>query len=189
MKSMKKYWISVCASLLLAIGVCGQEESNKPEPDGPKGAHRLSVMIGHSHLNKGIMENGKRGWTSNPSWAIDYDYWISDRWAIGLQNDIVVETFEVEDNNDEVIERTKPVTSLASLLFKPKEHILFIVGAGGEFAKEEDFFVTRLGIESGWEIKNNWEFGVGLAYDIKWNGYNAWSINVGISKFLKKSRK
>jgi hypothetical protein len=37
-------------------------------------------------------------------------------------------------------------------------------------------------------MKNNWEFGVGLAYDVKWNGYNAWSINVGISKFLKKRR-
>jgi hypothetical protein len=88
------------------------------------------------------MKSGERGWTANPSWAIDYDYWLGDHWAIGLHNDIVVETFEVEDNNDEVIERTKPITNLASLIFKPKEHISFIIGAGGEFAKEADFFVT-----------------------------------------------
>ena len=97
-----------------------------------------------------------------------------------------MKTFEVEDRNNTVIERTKPVTIVAAAIFKPKKHVAFVAGMGGEFASEGNYALTRLGIESGWEIKNNWEFGIGLLYDIKWNAYSTWVFGFGISKLLRK---
>ncbi|HTE24616.1 hypothetical protein [Flavitalea sp.] len=184
---MQRNRISIVVFLLITINIFGQEEKTEETGDeNLKGTHRFSLLIGHSHLSQGIMENGKRGWKAIPSWGLDYDYWISNHWAVGLQNDMMIESFEVEDHDQKVLERTRPFASIASVLFKPKDHVTFLGGAGGEFAKEGSFFVTRLGIESGWEMKNNWEFGVSLAYDIKWNGYDTWVVAFGISKLLRK---
>jgi hypothetical protein len=184
---MQKGLLSV-AFFIMILNVNAQEGEVKEatEQKGLKGTHRLSVLIGHSHLSHGIMENGKRGWTVIPSWGFDYDYWISNHWALGLQNDMMIESFKVETHEDVVIERTTPFSSIATVVFKPKEHVGFVAGMGGEFAKEENFAVTRLGIESGWDIKNKWEFAITLAYDVKWNGYDTWVIGIGISKLLKK---
>ena len=183
--------LSVALFFIITINLNGQEAEKIEVGDheGMKGTHRISLLIGHSHLSHGIMENGKRGWTIIPSWAFDYDYWLSNSWALGLHNDMMIESFEVEDHEKEVIERTRPITSLASVIFKPKEHVGFVLGMGGEFAKEGNFAVTRLGIESGWEMKKKWEFAISLNYDIKWNGYDTWVIGVGISKLLKKKHK
>ena len=108
--------------------------------------------------------------------------------AIGLQTDVMVETFEVEDHDQVVIERNKPIATVVTGIFKPKEHVSFIAGMGAEFAKEENFALTRLGIETGWEMKNNWEFGISLLYDIKWNAYDTWVFGFGISKLLRKHK-
>ena len=185
----KKLPVIVALFFVMIIASAQEAEKKETKEEGLKGTHRLSLVLGHSHLSTGIQKNGKKGWKAVPSWGLDYDYWISNHWAIGLQTDLMIETFEVEDHDNTVIERTKPITIVGAAIFKPKEHISFVAGMGGEFASEGDYALTRLGIESGWEIKNNWEFGISLLFDIKWNAYNTWVFGFGISKLLKKVRK
>lgn len=186
----KKILLSVIIIFLFTINGISQEtqKDETKEESNMKGSHRLSLLIGHSHLSQGVMDNGKKGWKVIPSWGLDYDYWISNHWAVGVQNDMMIESFEVEDHEKNVIERTRPFSSVASVIFKPKKHLGFVFGMGGEFASEENFALTRLGIESGWEMKNNWEFGVTLSYDIKWNGYNSWVVAMGVSKIFRKRK-
>jgi len=187
---MKKKLSFIIALVLIMITTYSQEAEKKEteKEEALKGTHRLSLILGHSHLSEGLQDNGKKGWKAVPSIGFDYDYWVSDHWALGLQNDVMVETFEVEDHDNTVIERSKPFSSVAVVIFKPGEHLSFIAGMGGEFAKEENFALTRLGIESGWEMKNNWEFGISLLYDIKWNAYDTWVFGFGISKLLRKHK-
>ena len=185
---MKKKLQIFGVAFILTITASAQE-LEKEEEVSQKGTHRISIVLGHSHLSQGIQDNGKKGWKAIPSTGIDYDYWISNHWAIGVQTDIMIEDFEVEDHDNAVIERSKPLATVGVAIFKPKEHVSFIVGAGGEFAKEENFALTRLGIETGWEMKNNWEFGISLLYDIKWSGYDTWVFGFAISKLLRKHHK
>ena len=185
---MEKKLQLVTFSILLITAAFAQEHEKKEEV-ALKGTHRLTVVLGHSHLSEGIQDNGKKGWKTVPSTGIDYDYWIHNKWAIGVQTDIVIEDFEVEDHNHTVIERSKPLSTVAVAIFKPGEHISFLAGMGGEFAKEENFALTRLGIEAGWEMKNHWEFGISLLYDIKWSAYDTWVFGFGISKLLGRHRK
>jgi len=188
---MKKQLFTTLFFILITILVSAQETEKKEtkEEESMKGTHRLTLVLGHSHLSQGVQDNGKKGWKAIPSMGFDYDYWISNHWALGLHNDMMIESFEVEENDNTVVERSKPFSSVASVIFKPKEHVSFIAGMGGEFAKEGNFALTRLGIESGWEMKNNWEFGISLLYDIKWNAYDTWVFGFGISKLLGKHRK
>jgi hypothetical protein len=184
----KKLSIIVALILIMTTGYSQEEEKKETKDEGLKGTHRLTLVIGHSHVFAGIKENGKKGFKIFPSWGFDYDYWVSNRLAIGVQTDMVVETFEVENHENTVIERTRPVTTVAAAIFKAGKSIGLIAGMGGEFAHEGNFAVTRLGAEAGWEMKNNWEFGVSLVYDIKWNGYDSGGIGFGITKLLRKQK-
>ena len=69
-----------------------------------KGKHRLTLGLGHTHISTGRVQ-GKTQWLLAPSWSFNYDYWLTNRWAIGLQTDIIIETFEVEHNHEELVER------------------------------------------------------------------------------------
>jgi hypothetical protein len=188
---MKKKLSVIIALVLIMITAYSQEAEKKEteKEEALKGTHRLSLVLGHSHLSEGIQDNGKKGWKVVPSWGIDYDYWISNHWAIGLQTDMMVETFEVEDHDNIVIERSRPIAIVAAGIFKPGEHVSFIAGMGGEFAEEGNYTLTRVGIETGWSLKNNWEFGISLLYDIKWNAYDTYVLGFGISKLLRKHNK
>ena len=186
---MKKNLLILAAFILIIFSAPAQEAEKKEEEPSQKGTHRISLVLGHSHLSQGIQDNGKKGWKAIPSTGVDYDYWISNHWAIGAHTDIMIEDFEVEDHDQAVIERSTPLATVGVVIFKPKEHVSFIGGMGGEFAKEGNFALTRLGIETGWEMKNHWEFGISLLYDIKWGGYDTWVFGFGISKLLGKHRK
>jgi hypothetical protein len=185
---MKRKLPLIAALVLIMITSSAQETEKKEakEEEPLKGTHRLTIVLSHSHLNTGILENGEKGWKAVPSWGLDYDYWIGNHWAIALQTDMIVETFEVEDQENTVIERTRPITIVGAAIFKPTKHVSFIAGMGGEFASEGNYALTRIGIESGWEIKNNWEFGIGLLYDIKWDAYSSLVFGFSISKLFRK---
>lgn len=151
------------------------------EHHGMKGASRLTLGLGHTHVSQGVID-GETKWIVLPSWSLNYDYWVSNKWAVGLQTDLITETFVIESNDGKEFERSKPVSLVPSVMFKPGKHFSFILGVGGEFAKEHDFTLTRLGVEYGWHLPKNWELGAALVWDNKWNYYNSWGLAFTISK-------
>lgn len=150
-----------------------------------RGAHQLSLGLGHTHISEGKVD-GKIQWLVTPSWSLNYDYWISDKWAIGLQNDFIIESFIVENEDKELVERENPFIMVPVGLFKPGKHWSFIGGLGVEFAKTENLFLTRLGVEYGWHLPKDWELGVALVWDNRWQYYNAWAISITVGKIWPK---
>ncbi|MCU0374904.1 MAG: hypothetical protein MUF24_06310 [Chitinophagaceae bacterium] len=57
-----------------------------------QGSHRLTIGFGHTHLSQGESA-GRTVWVPIASWTLNYDYWLSNKCAIDLQNDWVPETF------------------------------------------------------------------------------------------------
>ena len=152
--------------------------------------HSLSLLLGHTQTAQGS-EDGKKKWLAMPSWALEYNYHLSRRWNIGLHNDIVIESFKVEDHNTHqaVIERTRPISSLVVASYKIREAISLELGAGAEYAKEGTFFVTRFGFEYAYELPHEWEVKTNLTYDVKWEAYNSFSLGVGVAKAFGFKRK
>jgi len=149
----------------------------------------LGLALNHAHIFNGRDELGKKKALALPAWAIDYNYQFSPKWAIGLHTDIILENFLVEKRDAQEIERSHPIAPALMGIFKPTEHWSLLAGVGGEFAKEESFFLTRLGVEYGAEIRHGWEVFGSLSYDIKWNGYDSWLLGIGISKAFGGNRK
>lgn len=162
--------------------------SSSPEHSSVKGLHRITLSIGHSHIRKGLRHDDTYG-ISAASWALDYDYWLGDHWAIGLHSDILLENFLVEehlgDNEEkEVMERHYPVSVVPVVLYKPWEHLALVGGVGEEFSREENLLVYRGGLELGWHLPHHWELGASFNYDLKKDAYDTWMVGFGISRFI-----
>lgn len=168
--------------LLLSLPLLAQEEEEEAE-----GKHRITLVLGHAHVPEGIGSDGQRKVLVLGSWGLDYDYWLSAHWAVGLHSDFIVENFELEEHfgrEKAVIKRSRPLASALVVTYKPGKHLTFLAGGGGEFAKEENFLLIRAGVEYGWELPNEWELGVSLMNDFKIDAYDSWLFGLGVSKFF-----
>lgn len=182
----KSFLITILFCLANSFGNKVTAQENKEiETFSPH--HQIGISINHSHVFEGRDEEGNRKILSLPAWGIDYTYAFHPKWAIGLHTDFVIEKFKVEkylenDGDKETVERSYPIAPALMGIYKPSEHWSFLLGMGGEFAKEENYLLTRIGTEYGYEITNGWEVFGTLSYDIKWNAYDSWGLGLGIAK-------
>lgn len=147
---------------------------------GLKGTHRITLGLGHTHISQGSVD-GETEWLATASWSLNYDYWLANRWAIGLQNDLILEQFVIEHGQDEQLERKYPFSTVPVVLFKPVPLLALIGGAGVEYASGEAIGLTRLGAEVGWHVGRHWEVGGAVVWDNKWGYYNSWGIAFTVS--------
>jgi hypothetical protein len=181
----KNFFIVSVLFVLFQWGLCAQEEHSVQVHD-MKGAHRLSIGLGHAHVTEGTIEE-ETGWLAAPSWALDYDYWISNKWAIGLHNEILIESFAIEGKEEEeVIERKYPVAIIPVGIWKPWKGLSLLAGVGVELAEGHNFTVVRLGVEYGFHLPRNFEIGAALIRDDKLDFYNTWVFGITISKIFPK---
>jgi hypothetical protein len=150
-----------------------------------KGASRLTFGLGHTHISEGKVD-GKTQWLPLASFSLNYDYWIKDRWGIGLQNDLILESFIIENNNGEFIERKSPVSIIPVGMYKFANRWTAILGAGVELSREKNLGLTLFGIEYGWHIPSHYEVGIAVVWDNKWNYYNSWGLAFTLSNIWPK---
>lgn len=171
-----------------------EQEKKKKEEEPMKGIHRLSLAMAHTHVSQGIV-NGSKKWLVMASFCLDYDYWLHNKWAIGLHTDVTIEEFSVEqylrfeEGEDSVIKRNYPVSLIAVGMFKPTRHSTFTLGAGAEIAGSGVLAVTRIEYEWSTALPQNWELGINIMYDVHWNSYDSWSMAFGVSKLFPPRKK
>ena len=161
----------------------GQEEFSEGKSEESEGRHSIAFILSHSRIGQGRSEAGEKQFTAVPSLAIDYNYWVSEKFALGLHNDLLNETFFVEsEKNGDLIERERPFTTLLYGGYKVGGNWGFGLGVGAEFARGENYFVTRISIEYGVEIREGWEVFGSLNQDFRADVYNITSLGIGIGK-------
>ena len=175
---------SLLIVILFSASLLAQESQDK---EVFKPHHQIGISINHVHVFEGRDDEGNREVLTLPAWGVDYTYHISKKWAIGLHTDFIIEKFKVEKNlasgeDKETVERSYPIAPALMGIYKPNEHWSFLLGMGGEFAKEEDYLLTRIGVEYGYELPKGWEIFGTFSYDFKWNAYDSWGIGLGIAK-------
>jgi len=164
---------------------CTAQEKEESEVFRPH--HQIGISINHVHVFEGKDDEGNREVLSLPAWGVDYTYHLSKKWAIGLHTDFIIEKFKVEKNlesgdDKETVERSYPIAPALVGIYKLNDHWSFLLGMGGEFAKEENYLLTRAGAEYGYEMPKGWEVFGTFSYDFKWNAYDSWGIGLGIAK-------
>lgn len=175
--------------LLLSANLFAQQTdvNNASPTHGMKGTHRLTIGLGHTQLSKGQIE-GRTQWVPLASWSLNYDYWLSNKWAIGLQNDWILETFVVLHGNNEELERVNPLVMVPVAMYKFAPRWNAIGGVGVEYSHGHTLALTRIGLEYGWHLPNNMEAGLAFVWDNRWNYYNAWGLAFTFSKLWPKHK-
>jgi len=140
------------------------------------------VVLGHAMTPEGVNVDGKKTFLFLPSWGLDYDYRLNEKWSIGLHTDFIIENFEYEGPDEIIRERSTPLAVVISGGYKITEHFTAILGAGAELAKEENLGVVRVGVDYSWEVGKNWEVAVNYMIDFKIDAYNTGVFGVGIAR-------
>ena len=164
------------------------EEENKMHEEEHQEFHRhaIGIFLSHTFISQGVQDND-RDWLVAPSWSLIYNYNISERWAIGLHNDLIIEEFVVEDRRGNVadLERSFPFSTAIIGTYRLSEHWAFAAGGGAEWERNENFGMVRVGAEYGIHIPGiKMEVLFGLNYDILIDAYDSFNIGIGIAKLF-----
>ncbi|MBK8655489.1 MAG: hypothetical protein IPN20_16630 [Haliscomenobacter sp.] len=65
---------------------------------------RIAPLIGHTMVPAGTSSDH----FAIPSWGLDLEYWLNPKWGFGLHNDLEVQSFIVEHDGEEMLERESP---------------------------------------------------------------------------------
>lgn len=174
-----KAYLLVTVILLLATG---QAASQHYEDHDKCRGFRAATFIGHTL----IPVNRGKDHLFVPSWGVDLEYWFNERWAVGLHNDIELETFVIEGPGEETLERSYPIISTLDALYKLNRYVVLMAGAGYEFERNEDFFLFRFGVEVEVPIGHHWDVFPTVFYDTATGdrNYSTLTIGLGVGRHL-----
>lgn len=184
--------LTAAVFLVVPSSLSGQHAPAAAEPipgtHGMRGSHRLSFGLGHTHVSEGKIDE-KTEWLTLASFSLNYDYGLSDKVAVGLQSDLVLETFFIETAEGDEIERSYPITLVPVGIYKVGKHLGLIAGVGLEVTKAESLALSRLGFEYGFHVPKNWEISLEAVWDVKWDYYDSWLMGFTISKILPSGQR
>lgn len=142
---------------------------------------RGAIMMANSHVPT-ANTNGKDV-VIIPTWGFDVNYQFHRRWSTGLQAEIKLQSFEVEDGESE-LQRTDPLALAAVIQYHTLKHWSFYTGPGIELEKSRNLFLFKLGTEYGFEISETFEISLNLVYENKQDIYDAWTFGIAFNKKL-----
>jgi hypothetical protein len=139
---------------------------------------RAAAFISHTFIS-GVVEGSR---VAIPSYGLDLEYWFDEKLGIGLHNDLELETFIVEQNREEYLEREYPVVSSLDLLYRPLKGLVLQIGPGIEIDRNQSFFLFRLGLEYEVELGHHWDLYPTVFYDAREDSYSTLSVGLGVGK-------
>jgi len=190
-KMMKRSKIFLLFLLLIIPGLAllAQSHEGANHQEHGSSGHKITLVVANS-----LIDNSFTGQTNDvlivPTFGINYDYFVTSKWGLGLHTDILLQQYKIEkhDGEDEII-RENPVGMAAMVLFKPHHRWVLMAGYGVELEKNENFQVIRAGLEYGIPLPKHWELGFTLEFDYKINTYSSFIFGVGFSKMLGRKNK
>jgi hypothetical protein len=163
--------------VLTSVIATSQEHENE---HGNFKHFRISPVISHTFIPTNTSEGDKT--VIVPTFGLDLEYWINEKWGLGFHNDLELETFEIEKEHELFVEKEFPLVLTFDALYKFKKHFVLVVGTGVEFEKNEDLFIIRAGLEYEVEFGNHWDVSPTVIYDHRSNSSSTWGIGIGIGK-------
>ena len=177
-------WLLLILIVLLGFsdGLIAQEK----ELEGGEFKHGINFLVSHSYISQGKIE-GKREFVAEPSLGINYNYYINEKWAIGLHNDIILASFAIEDSNgsSRSIEREYPVSNVITGTYKLNESFGIALGGGVEWSKDENLGMLRFGADYALEVnEKGLEVLFLFNYDNHLGTYDSINFGIGLNKLF-----
>jgi hypothetical protein len=129
--------------------------------------HRLALFTGYGLIPGAINEEGKEQVKIIPVLGLDYEYWFSHKFALGLQTDLELDSYTVEKDHQEYLDREYAFLTALTFLYEPILGWALFAGPGYEFEKNHSFALFRVGTGIVKLFEGGWSTGIIVTYDIK----------------------
>ncbi|KXX70199.1 hypothetical protein [Flammeovirga sp. SJP92] len=150
--------------------------------------HKLAIYMGYTYIPQAIPTHEG---LLVPTFGLDYTFRISEKWAVGLINDIEIAQYMVEVKNGsghedhghlEALEREYAYVGSLVVFYSPWEGWNIGAGPGIEIERNKNLFVGKFIFEKEFKLHDGWELSPNFQYDIKEKLYDTWTFGVSIGK-------
>ncbi|MCK4828277.1 hypothetical protein KA005_71775 [bacterium] len=128
---------------------------------------------------------GEKQFLTIPVIGLDYEYWFSHKFALGLHNELELASYIMEKDHEEHLDREYAIVMALVAVYEPAHGLAFFAGPGYEIEGNLSFMIFMLELEFGKVFEDGWSVGVVLSYDIK-PGFGALSTGLTIGKRFGK---
>jgi hypothetical protein len=166
--------------MFLPFMLLAQEEDSDTHASRIRGA----IMMGNSHIPQAY--EGGKSVIVIPVYGFDLDYFFHRRWSVGMQADIKLQSFEVEEENNVILERNVPVSLAVVGHYHALRNWSFYAGPGIELEQSRNLFLIKVGTEYSFEISEQFEIALNLIYENREELYDGFTFGVAFNKLLWK---
>jgi hypothetical protein len=172
---------------LLPGSLAAQQHEERGEHE-PLRRHQLAAFTGFTWVPKGEPHEGDpQGTVIVPTLGIDYSFWITHRFGVGLYNDFELSKYVVQTPADTTIPREYAYVGALVAIWEAVRGLELYAGPGVELEKHENFIVLKLGLEYAFARANDWVTGVAFGYDVRFGSgftreYNSWALGISVAR-------
>ncbi len=164
----------VLALFLTAFIAKGQEKEKEAR-------HSVGIMISHATVLTEAEIEGQQSVFWVPTWAILYDFELTERFALGIHVDVFLQSFKIEENG-KIISRNYPIAVALVGEYNVYKRLWLSFGGGIELEREKNLGLLTLGLEYVVPIREQWKLTPSLSFDAKIDGYQNWILGLAIAR-------
>ena len=166
--------------------VLAQEEHHKKSEISLK-RHKIGFFIGNTLIHEvHNTHTGKEQYVLAPTFGLDYEYWLSHKWAIGTYNEIAFLNIEVEQDHEEFVKRETGLLFSGVVVYEAFPRFSVFAGTGLEKDPHHTLWIRYLGLEYAFIRSDNWEVSVAAGYVNK-DLYDAFTFGIVIGRRIGKN--
>jgi len=149
--------------------------------------HNLGLFIGFTFIPNTLSSGEKESFVA-PTLGLDYSYKFNHKFALGIQNEFELASYEIEkEHNEETLKREYAFVSALVFIYEPVEWFSLFAGPGYEFEHHESFFLARIGTDFIKRFEDGWA--VALTFTVDFKEINTTpAFGITILKGLGKSK-
>lgn len=185
---MKKTYFLIAVIYFTITGVATAQHEEVSKPSHSLKRHKIGAFLGNALIH-GVhnTQTGKEQYVLAPTVGIDYEYWISQKWAIGTYNEIAHMDLEViTEDHEEYIKRENAMLFSAVVVFEPVHNLGIFAGTGIETDPHHTFWIRYMGLEYTFIRSNDWEVAISAGYVNK-DAYDAFTFGIVIGRRFGKT--
>ena len=180
---MFRYFVFGFLTLAFSLGCIAQTEIIHDSESHISGGHnnRFGFFSGTSLVPTHVSK-GKDEILYVPTYGIEYERIFSRWFAVGINNEIELQNYVIENAAGESINRSFIYVVSVVAIFQPIKNIILFIGPGYELTSDHNFAIVKVGAYYPFKLTRQWDFTPLIAFDRVSNLYTTFTFGISVGK-------